>query len=461
LSDLLEKDMLRATLPLALLCAAFVALRTVFADPAAEAYISGDKNELSEALEGLGVDAAGNPKGMDAYIQSTIQAAMKKAEKERAMEEDDDYIPQPDPPAGMNTFTESSLDEDDDEEETDYFKLRKIKEFYPRKGDVVRLTNKNFDDEIFDSNYDFGIVVFYAKFCKMCKHHAPSIRAAGRRYKEDPRVLVAAVNQENNIDLSARFDLEPAQETVYYFKKGAQTDGDLKEYNGEISFAALLQFIGSEGAEMMEQEKYVPTLYKDSGPSKHVRQDLNVSNFNETVFNPKKHVMLQFYAGWSEFCQIDAKNFTVLAARMRRDHPDEVTIAAIDVDKQVDLADRFDISQLPAYWFASKDVTEDTQLLKYTGNHQGAITMEELYPFILSGGKTIPDGMKDEKPIHPPPWHITQAKMQKEKAEAKEKDEKEKVKQEAEAKKRKEARVVKKKEMAEKKAAKEKAKSEL
>ena len=91
----------------------------------------------------------------------------------------------------------------------------------------------------------------------------------------------------------------------------------------------------------------------------------------------------------------------------------------------------------------------------------GSLVMEELYPFLLSGGKTLPDGMKDEKPIHPAPWEVTKAKIEKEKADAKEKDEKEKIKHEAEAKKRKEARQAKKKEMAEKKAAKEKAKSEL
>ena len=84
-------------------------------DPAAEAYLTGDKNELSEALEGLGVDAQGNTQGMDAYIQSTIKAAMQKAEKERLMEENDDYIPMPDPPVGMNTYSEASMDEDDDE----------------------------------------------------------------------------------------------------------------------------------------------------------------------------------------------------------------------------------------------------------------------------------------------------------------------------------------------------------
>ena len=333
-----------------------------------------------------------------------------------------------------------------------------MKEFYPRKGDVKRLTNKNFDDEIFDNEkLEFGIIVFYAKFCKMCKYHAPSVRAAGRRYKEDPKVGIFAVNQENNIELSARFDLEPAQETIYWFTKNPKTDGDLKEYTGEVSFAAFLQLIGSLGKDQVQAEKYVPTLYKDHGPSKWVYEGLNNMTFNETVFDPNKHVLVQFFAGWSEFCQIDAKNYTVLAARMHRDHPKDVLIAAIDVDKHVQLADRLDITQLPAYWFASKDAKEDQHLLKYTGDHAGSLVMEELYPFILSGGKTLPDGMKDEKPQHPPKWEVTEKKIKKEKAEQLAKDEKEAKKQAEDAIKRKADRQKKKAAMAEKKAAKEKA----
>jgi len=436
---------MRATLPLAILASALIVVRTVvYADTTADAYNSGDTNELSAALKDMGVDAnkvPDNKEGMQGYIEATIAEALKKQEDERLAEESGE-IPQPDPPVNANTYNNDDYGEDD--EETDYFKLKKQKEFYPRKGDVQRLKTHNFDEEIFEGDQEFTMVVFYTKFCKQCKHHAPSIRAAGRRYKEDSKVQIFAVNQEGNYDLSARFDLEPAQETIFFAKGKPQTDGDLKQYEGEVSFAGLLQFIGSRGEEMMKVEKHVPTLYKDYGAAATVNQGLNWSNFNESVFDPKKNVMLQFYAGWSEFCQIDARNYTVLAARMNRDHPDSVMVAAIDVDKHSDLADRFDISSLPAYWFASKSVTEDTQLLKYTGDHNGALVLEELYPFMLSEGKTLPWGMQDEKPQHPRPWAEIKADLEKAKKDAEDKDVAEKKKYEEEAKVRKEKLAAKK-----------------
>jgi thioredoxin-like negative regulator of GroEL len=388
---------------------------------------------------------------MQGYIEATIAEAMKKQEEARLAEENG-AIPLPDPPISANSY--SSEDYEDEDEETDYFKLKKQKEFYPRKGDVQRLKTNNFDEEVFEGDQEFTIIVFYAKFCKQCKHHAPSIRAAGRRYKEDPKVKIVAVNQEGNFDLSARFDLEPAQETIMFAKGKPETDGDLKTYEGEVSFAGLLQFIGSRGEEMIKVEKYVPTLYNNYGAGATVNQNLTWATFNETVFNPNKNVMVQFYAGWSEFCQIDARNYTVLAARMKRDHPDSVVIAAIDVDKHSDLADRFDITSLPAYWFANKTVTEDTQLLKYTGDHTGALVLEELYPFILSQGKTIPPGMQDEKPQYPRPWAEIKADLDKQKKEAAEKDAAEKKKHEEEAKKRKEKLAAKKAAMKAKKEAK-------
>ena len=68
---------------------------------------------------------------MDAYIQNTIKAAMEKAERERQAEESDDYIPQPDPPSGANTWTESSMDDDDDE-------VTRIAAFFSFLSTVIR-----------------------------------------------------------------------------------------------------------------------------------------------------------------------------------------------------------------------------------------------------------------------------------------------------------------------------------
>jgi len=147
---------------------------------------SQNENELEAALAGLGVDGqVPTSGGMDDYIQATIKDALDKQEQNRQREMDDDFIPQPDSPVTASTYAD---DDDEDAEETDYFKLKKMKEFYPRKGDVQRLNAETFDEAVFAGEQEFTIIVFYAKFCKQCKYHAPSLRAAGRRYKNDPKV---------------------------------------------------------------------------------------------------------------------------------------------------------------------------------------------------------------------------------------------------------------------------------
>ena len=74
-----------------------------------------------------------------------------------------------------------------------------------------------------------------------------------------------------------------------------------------ITLNWLPRLVGSRGEEMIKVEKYVPTLYNNYGAGATVNQNLTWATFNETVFNPNKNVMVQFYAGWSEFCQIDAR----------------------------------------------------------------------------------------------------------------------------------------------------------
>lgn len=385
-----------------------------------------DANELQDELSKLGIDS------------SAIDAASVGAQGN---------IPIPDPPQGASSW--SSFDDWDDDDEPDYLAMRNMKDFYPKKGDALRLSVKNFDEEIFSGDQDFTLVNFYSKWCKKCQYQAPSFRAAARRYRDDPKVKVAVVNQEGNYDLSVRFDTDPAEPTIFFAHKNPQIDGDLKIYDGEVSFAGLLQFIGSNGTDMMKEEKVERPLYDPD--DNMVFLGLNWSNYNETVFDPKKNVMVQYYAGWSEFCQIDANNYTVLAARMGMSNKEDVIIAAIDVDKHADLADRLDVQGLPAYWFANKSATKDTDLVRYTGDHNGALVIEELEPYINSGGMKVPEGMQHDWPIHPKPWEEIAKDMQERKNKEDEKDRKEREEQEKRAVERREKLAEKKKALKDKK----------
>jgi len=417
-----------------------------------------DDNELQAELSKLGIGA--NP-------SDTIQAAAADAVNKAMAQHGAGARPGgaggaqgriPLPTARAQPQRHHSNDDWDDDE-PDYLAIRKQKDFYPKKGDAMRLKESNFDEEIFNGEQEFTLVNFYSKWCKQCGYQAPSFRAAAKRYKNDPKVKIAVVNQEGNYDLSVRFDTEPSEPTIFYAHKDPQIDGDLKVYEGEVSFAALLQFIGSRGKEMMKVEKYVRPLFdpRDAVP----RQDVNLTNFNETVFNKNKNVMMMFYAGWSEFCQVDASNYTVLAQRMAITNPDDVEIIAIDTDKHEHLADRFDVQGLPAYWFANKTAEKDTDLVKYTGDHNGAMVIEELEPYIFSQGQKVPWGMQHDWPIHPKPWEEIKAEMDKRKAEEKAKDDAEREEQEKRAVERREKLAAKKKKLQEKKDAKKKKKDEL
>jgi len=433
---------------LALAVVASVLLATTPFVVAAEAEAGADAgsgNELEDEMAKLGLGGGGS-------LEDTVSAAVDNAMKnmEHGAGGAQGSIPVPDPPAASMW---SNDDWDDDDEEIDYLAIRKQKEFYPKKGDAQRLTVETFDEEVFNGEQEFTLVNFYSKWCKKCALQAASYRAAAKRYRDDPTVKVFVVNQEGNYDLSARFDTDPAEPSIFYAHKNPQIDGDMKPYEGEVSFAGLLQFIGSRGKEMIEIEKFERPLYPEDETQVNTKVDWD--NFNQTVFDKTKNVMIQFYAAWSEFCQVDSGNYTVLAHRMKLSNPNDAIVMAINVDKHEKLADRFDVQGLPAYWFANKTATKDTDLVKYTGDHNGAMVIEELIPFMNSGGMKIPPGMQGEWPQHPKPWEEIQKDMRERDQKQAEKDKKEKAEQEKDATERREKFAEKKKKLQDKKQKKE------
>lgn len=365
-------------------------------------------NELEAELAALGL-------GEEFHKQA--EQEVKEALDARGAGGAQGAIPKPTVTATVYKTDDMWEDEDD---EPDYLAIRKMKDMFPKRGDAMRLNQKNFDEEVFSGDQDFTLIMFYSKWCKQCQFQAPSFRAAAKRFKNDKKIKIGAVNQEGNYDLSVRFDTEPNDPIIFYAHKNPEIDGDLKLYEGEVSFAALLQFIGSRGTEMIKVESYVRPLYPPGDTA--VDLSLEWDNFNDTIFNKEKNVLVQFYAGWSEFCQVDAQNYTVIAARMGLKHPDTTVVAAIDVDKHERLADRYDIQGLPAYWLFNTSATKDTDAMKYTGDHNGAMVINEVEAFIASGGSKIPDGMKHEHPIHPKPWDEIVKDMNERQAKEDEKD---------------------------------------
>merc|ERR1712072_713560 len=164
----------------------------------------GVKNELQDALSGLGM--------MDDAVEDATGHVGGAQEG----------IPMPDPP--MSPATMDADDVDDDDNEPSYLDMKNQKEIYEDGMGIVHLNTNNFDESIFNGKQDLTIVHFYTRWCKNCQFHGTSIRAAGERYKDDPKVKIYAVNQEGNYDLAARFDTDPGDSSFFYARKDPQID---------------------------------------------------------------------------------------------------------------------------------------------------------------------------------------------------------------------------------------------
>ncbi len=69
---------------------------------------------------------------------------------------------------------------------------------------------------------------------------------------------------------------------------------------------------------------------------------INKDNFEELVLKSEKKVLLDFWATWCGPCQMIAPVLEEIAADR-----EDVTIAKIDVDKEMTLAMQFGISSIP------------------------------------------------------------------------------------------------------------------
>ena len=71
--------------------------------------------------------------------------------------------------------------------------------------------------------------------------------------------------------------------------------------------------------------------------------EVTVENFDEKVLNSEKPVMLDFWATWCGPCQMQAPIFHAFAEK----HADTAVFGKVNVDEQMELAMRFQVSSIP------------------------------------------------------------------------------------------------------------------
>ena len=96
---------------------------------------------------------------------------------------------------------------------------------------------------------------------------------------------------------------------------------------------------------------------------------LTQSNFDETIRGADRPVLVDFWAPWCGPCRMLGPILEEVAA----EHPDDVVVAKVNIDEEMDLASRFGVASIPTML-----VFKNGQLVKRTVGLQPKAAVEAL-----------------------------------------------------------------------------------
>lgn len=117
-------------------------------------------------------------------------------------------------------------------------------------GNVVVLTESNFDSKVLDSD-DVWLVNFYAPWCPHCKNLQPVYEEASRAIRKEgiKNVKLGAIDASQYQAYAQKYGIRGFP-TLKYFPAGQKTENDAKEYNEDRSAKGILQWAKERSGEV-------------------------------------------------------------------------------------------------------------------------------------------------------------------------------------------------------------------
>jgi len=207
-------------------------------------------------------------------------------------------------------------------------------------SNVVDLTPENFDSVVDGSKAVF--VEFFAPWCGHCKSLAPEYEIVGDAFaKLNDKVIIAKVDADKHNDLGQRFGVSGFP-TLKFFPKGATQP---EEFEGGRDSNSLIEFINKRTGTNARVNK-APTAI-------HVLDD---ANFDSIVLDPKKNVLVEFYAPWCGHCKQLAPIWEKLAGVYKGDT--DIVIANLDAEKYGSIGSKYKVNGFPTIIYFPKDNKE-------------------------------------------------------------------------------------------------------
>jgi len=185
-----------------------------------------------------------------------------------------------------------------------------IEPLFKHTGDVILLTDVNFQDVVFDETR-FVLVAFYTDACEGCKELADSLNALARKYKRSSTVTIAACNLGEEEALGNEYDVLEYPTVVWYNREddaSMETEsqrtyhGTLPKYQGALSVQALEAFIEARGAMPLDDGGEIsgPAMFRD--PSATGITLATDDNFQDAI-GKDRMALVFFYRRDNEECR--------------------------------------------------------------------------------------------------------------------------------------------------------------
>ena len=203
-----------------------------------------------------------------------------------------------------------------------------------REGNVVVLTGNNFHSVIDGSKP--ALVEFYAPWCGHCKNLAPIYEELGAAFAHaEDKVIIAKVDADSRRDLGAEFGVAGFP-TLKWFPKGVTSKEGVEDYSGGRDLDSLAKFVSEKSGVRIKVEKSDVTV-------------LTTQNFHQVALDPKKNVLVEFYASWCGHCKNLAPIYEKVAHVFANEPNCEV--AKIDADLEKAIGTEYDIAGFPTLKF--------------------------------------------------------------------------------------------------------------
>eukprot|EP01061_Rhynchopus_euleeides_P003952 TRINITY_DN1323_c0_g1_i1.p1 TRINITY_DN1323_c0_g1~~TRINITY_DN1323_c0_g1_i1.p1 ORF type:complete len:647 (+),score=255.76 TRINITY_DN1323_c0_g1_i1:58-1941(+) len=222
------------------------------------------------------------------------------------------------------------------------------------------LTDDNFAEKVLESKKNV-FVKFFAPWCGHCKRMAPDWDALADGFAGNDNVVIAKLDGSRYTKSLEGLDVRGFP-SLLFFPAGA-SDSPVR-YDGARGVSEMRRFVEKQVASSPPTASGEETAEEGGSAIGKAGEVLELTDktFVALKTQPKKAMLLMFYAPWCGHCKRLAPDYAKLAEHLSSKF-DKVIITRYDAPKYPDLARREGVTSFPTIFYYSQDGVKT----KYSG----------------------------------------------------------------------------------------------